>query len=404
MMGWQGRSAARAATAALVLVTGLSAAACGSSNSSSSQTPGGIATTAAAGPGYAAAATELAPRAGSFLAGKTTATTLASTTPANGDVNPYAVLPVAHTIGALTEGDVLVDNFNNKSNNQGTGTTIVDVHPDKSVTVFADISPTQPGCPGGVGLTTAMVQLSTGWLLVGSLPTTDGKIDTSAPGCLIELSPTGAVAGAIAAPYLNGPWDAALVDNGNTATLFVSNTGYGVRAAHGQTVNQGTVARLSLQQTPTTPPQVTAETDVATGLPEREDASALIKGPTGVAVDANGTLYIGDNLGNRIATVPNALTRTDSAGTGTTLTKDGQLANPLAVRLAPNGDLLVANATNGKIVEVTPSGEQVGEFYANHDVAQQPPGNGNLFGLAVDSAGTSLLFDNDDTNTLSVLR
>lgn len=404
MMGWQMRTATRAGTAALMLVAGMSAAACGSSSSSTSQAPSGIATSASAGQGpAAAAATTLTPQAGTFLAGKTTATTLASTTPANGDVNPYAIITVAHTIGSLTQGDVLVDNFNNKTNNQGTGTTIVDVHPDKSVTVFADISPTLQGCPGGVGLTTAMVQLSTGWVLVGSLPTTDGKVDTSAPGCLIELSPTGQVAGTIAAPYLNGPWDAAVVDNGDTATLFVSNTLYGIKDAHGATVNQGTVARLSLQQTATTPPQVTAETDVATGLPEREDASALVKGPTGVAVDANGTLYIGDNLGNRIATVPNAVTRTDSAGAGNTLTAGGQLANPLAVRFAPNGNLLVANATNGKIVEVTPAGKQVGEFYANHDVAQQPPGNGNLFGLALDTTGNGLLFDNDDTNTLSVL-
>jgi hypothetical protein len=406
MMGWQYRTTAREGEAALVLATGLAAAACGSSSSSSAPAPGGIAPTGAAtgqGGAAAAAATTLTPQAGSFLAGKTTATTIASTTPANGDVNPYAVLAVSRTVGTLTQGDVLVDNFNNKSNNQGTGTTIVDVHPNKSVTVFANLSPTQPGCPGGIGLTTAMVQLSTGWLLVGSLPTTDGKIDTSNPGCLIELSPTGTVVGTIAAPYLNGPWDAALVDNGNTATLFVSNTLYGVKGANGATVNQGTVARLSLQQTPTTPPQVTGETDVATGLPEREDASALVKGPTGVAVDGNGTLYIGDNLGNRIATVPNAVTRTDSAGAGATLTEGGQLANPLAVRLAPDGDLLVANATNGKVVEVTPAGKQVGEFYANHDVAQQPPGNGNLFGLALDNTGNALLFDNDDTNTLSVL-
>jgi hypothetical protein len=379
------------------------AAACGSPEHA--QSPAGLATTSQAqSPGELSAASTLDPKPGSFLYGKTTVETVASTTPANGDVNPYAVLPVAHTAGSLTPGDVLVDNFNDNSNNQGTGTTIVDVHPDKSVTVFADIPKNVAGCPGGVGLTTAMVQLSAGWVLVGSLPTSDGKLATSGLGCLIELDPTGSVAGTITGPYLNGPWDAVAVDNGETATLFVSNTLAGVKDAGGKTVNQGSVVRLSLHQTATTAPQVTAVTEVAGGLPEREDAAALIKGPTGLAIDPAGNLCIGDNLGNRITRVPNALTRADSAGTGDTLSEGGQLANPLAVRLAPNGNLLAANATNGKIVEITLAGTQVGAFYANHDEAQHPAGNGDLFGIAIAPDGAGVLFVNDDTNTLSVLR
>jgi hypothetical protein len=389
------------------LTVALTAAGCGS-NAQAPQAPAGLDTSATHGSQLgasnpAARANQLAPQQGSFLFGKNTVTTLASTTPANGDVNPYSIWPVTQTIGSLKDGDILVDNFNNKSNNQGTGTTIVDVHPDNSMSVFAELPAAIPGCPGGVGLTTAMVQLKTGWVIVGSLPTTDGKIATSGPGCLIELSPTGQVAGTISAPYLNGPWDAAVQDNGDTATLFVTNVLYGVKDAGNKVVNQGTVARLSLTQTQTTPPQVTAETDVATGLPERQDAAALIKGPTGLVLDTAGTLYIGDNLGNRVATVPNALTRTDSADTGATLSQGGQLANPLAMALAPGGNLLVANATNGKIVELTPAGTQVGEFYAISDVGQSPPGNGDLFGIAVNQAGNGVLFVADDTNTLALM-
>lgn len=390
---------------AAVVVAAAGVAGCGSRSNDASAPPG-IATTAPAGsPQEQAATATLSPQPGSFLSGKATVTTLASTTPANGDVNPYAVLVVTRPGGSLAAGDILVDNFNNKTNNQGTGTTIVDVHPDKSVTVFADIPADLAGCPGGVGLTTAMVQLSTGWVLVGSLPTRDGKIATSAPGCLIELGPDGKVAGTLSGPYLNGPWDAALLDRGDTATLFVANTLAGVKDANGATVNQGSVVRLSLSQTATTPPRVAAVTEVAGGLAEREYAAALIKGPTGLALDpaGTGTLYIGDNLGNRIAAVPDALTRPDSAGPGQTITEGGQLANPLAVRRAPNGNLLAANATNGKIVEITPAGKQVGAFYANHDDAQHPPGNGNLFGITIDPTGTAVLFVNDDTNTLALL-
>jgi hypothetical protein len=353
--------------------------------------------------GDTGARTVLAPAPGSLLQGKTTVTMLASTTPENGDVNPYAIWPVTANLGSLHSGDVLVDNFNNKSNNQGTGTTIVDVHPDKSLTVFAALPQTLPGCPGGVGLTTAMVVLKDGWVVVGSLPSTDGKIGTAGAGCLIELTPTGQVAGTIAADYLNGPWDATVVDNGDTATLFVSNTLNGMKDAGTNTVNQGNVVRLKLHQTPSTPPTVTDHAVVADSLPERADASAFVKGPTGLAIDPAGTLYVADNLGNRIAAVPNALVRTDSAGAGTTLSSGGQLAHPLGMDRAPNGDLLVANATNGKIVEINPSGAQVGAYYANQDVAQDPPGNGNLFGIAVNQRKDGIYFVNDDTNTLSLL-
>jgi hypothetical protein len=52
-----------------------------------------------------------------------------STVPANGDVNPYGVafVPDSFNTGAgpLKHGDVLVSNFNNVQNLQGTGTTIV---------------------------------------------------------------------------------------------------------------------------------------------------------------------------------------------------------------------------------------------------------------------------------------
>jgi len=51
--------------------------------------------------------------------------TIASTVPPNGDVNPYGVAVVPMSMGSLVQGDVLVSNFNNSQNLQGTGTTIV---------------------------------------------------------------------------------------------------------------------------------------------------------------------------------------------------------------------------------------------------------------------------------------
>jgi hypothetical protein len=51
-----------------------------------------------------------------------------STVPANGDENPYGVAFVPEGFprgGMIRTGDVLVSNFNNNANIQGTGTTIV---------------------------------------------------------------------------------------------------------------------------------------------------------------------------------------------------------------------------------------------------------------------------------------
>ena len=83
------------------------------------------------------------------------------------------VAPVS--AGKVQAGDVLVDNFNDIRNLQGTGTTIVDYNPvTKQTTLFAQIPKDLPQCPGGVGLTTAMTMLKSGWVIVGSTPSTDG--------------------------------------------------------------------------------------------------------------------------------------------------------------------------------------------------------------------------------------
>lgn len=385
-------------------------AACGSS-SPSAVVPQGL-SGKQAGPGSSQysledkqAATVLTPQPSSFLAGKNTTTLVGPTTPANGDENPYAIWPVTLTVGSVSAGDVLVDNFNNSSNNQGTGTTIVDVHPDGTLSVFASLPKTVSGCPGGVGLTTAMVQLQTGWVIVGSLPSSNGQYTTAGAGCLLVLSPTGQLAGTITGDYLDGPWDETVQDNGTSAILFVTNTLFGITrsSSSSKPVDQGDVVRLTLSESATAPPTVTGETQVANGFPERPDASAFIKGPTGVALGSGGTLYVANNLSNEIDAIPDALTRTTSAGTGTVLSQGGQLANPLGLAVAPGGDLLVANATNGKIVELTQSGKQVGEYYAIQDVGQDPPGNGDLFQVAVNQAGNGVLYVNDGTNTLWLL-
>ncbi len=350
-------------------------------------------------PGLAAAAPQ------GFLETLHHHTTVTSTVPDNGDQNPYAIVVAPESVGKIRKGDVLVDNFNDKNNLQGLGTTIVDYNPStRKLSQFAEIPRHLGGCPGGVGLTTAMTMLKSGWVIVGSLPSSDGTTTTKGQGCLIVLDAQGNVATTITSPRINGPWgNMAVIDRGATATLFVSNTGFGVGAATDSppVVNQATVLRIELAIAEEKPPVVAGETIIADGFGEQADKSVFIIGPTGLALAADGTLYISDAIGNRIVAVADAATRTDSAGTGREVTKDGLLQRPLAIVLAPNGHLLATNGLNGQAVEIDPAtGKQLYAQWIDADKAQQPPGSGDLFGLAMEPSGEGFYYVEDDVNTL----
>src|SRR6201981_2832662 len=167
----------------------------------------------------------LAQAAGSFTGSLNTVTRINSTVPSNGDVNPYGVAVVPRSRGTLVKGHILISNFNNSANLQGTGTTIMDIAPDGTVQVFAHINADNlPGpCPGGVGLTTALVVLRSGWVIVGSLPTKDGTAATAKAGCLIVLNRFGQPVETFSGGQINGPWDMTALDLGQAAVLFVTN-------------------------------------------------------------------------------------------------------------------------------------------------------------------------------------
>jgi hypothetical protein len=330
---------------------------------------------------------------------------IASTVPANGDVNPYGVAVVPQTSGNLIAGHVLVSNFNAASNLQGTGTTIMDIGPGGAVKVFAEISANGlPGsCPGGIGLTTALSVLRSGWVIVGSLPTSDGTAATAKAGCLLVLNNQGQVvetlSGTVNGAAINGPWDMTALDLGPIAELFVTNVLNGTVAANGKVVNRGTVVRIILLNSPGAMPQELLRTVIGSGFPEKTDPAALVIGPTGVALGLDGTLYVADTVKNRIAAIPQAVLRTNSAGTGKTVSAGGWLNGPLGVAIAPNGDILTVNAGDGNAVELTPQGTQV----TKKAIDTSGAGAGTLFGLALTPNGKGLYFVDDGDNTLDWL-
>jgi hypothetical protein len=331
--------------------------------------------------------------------------TLASTVPGNGDVNPYGVAVVPVSSGRLESGDVLVSNFNNHRNLQGTGTTIVEISPTGNVGLFASIGAhALPGpCPGGVGLTTALVALRSGWVIVGSLPTKDGSSATMQAGCLLVLDPSGHVAETISGPPINGPWDMTAHDGGSTATLFVTNVLNGTVHSSPHVVDGGTVVRIGLSIPQGHPPIVTSETVIGSGFPERTDPAALVVGPTGLGLGSHGTLFVADSAGNRIAAITDALTRLSATG-GTTVSAGGALNDPLGLAIAPGGDILTTNGGDGNLVETTTGGVQ--DAVKTLDNTPVPPGlngNGTLFGLAVVPGGSGIYFVDDGSNTLNLL-
>jgi DNA-binding beta-propeller fold protein YncE len=236
-------------------------------------------------------------------------------------------------------------------------------------------------------------------VIVGSLPTADGTPATAQAGCLIILDRNGTAVATLSGSGINGPWDMTAVDLDRFAVLFVANVLNGTVAGNGTVVNGGTILRILLATPSSGAPRELARTVIASGFGERTDAAALVIGPTGLGVSGDGRLFVADTLHNRIAAISGALYRLDDAGTGATISHGGALNGPLGLAIAPNGNILTVNASDGNLVEITPGGKQVAVKAI--DVSQQ--GAGTLFGLAIAPQGHGIYFVDDGNNTLNLL-
>jgi DNA-binding beta-propeller fold protein YncE len=318
-----------------------------------------------------------------------------STVPANGDVNPYGVAYVPNGFprgGSLRPGDVLVSNFNASSNLQGTGTTIVSITPQGQQSVFFQGQP-------GVGLTSALAVLKSGFVIVGNMPTSDGTSATVQPGSLLVINRQGQQVANLANPSLvNGPWGLAVNDQGNHGQVFVSN------------VLNGTIERFNYSIGRHGQFSVTGATQIGSGFNWRADPAALEIGPTGLAFNpAKNVLYVASTLENSIYAIPNASKTHNDMGEGQLVTSDStHLHGPLGMTLDPiNGNIIVANgdAINAdpnqpsEIVEFTPSGQFVNQFSID-------TGSGGPFGIGLGTFGRNILFTavDDLSNTAQLYR
>ncbi|MFC5491071.1 hypothetical protein [Dokdonella soli] len=314
-----------------------------------------------------------------------------STVPSNGDLNPYGVAFIGRDFtagsGPLRSGDILVSNFNNAANLQGTGTTIVDVPgTGGAVTVF--FQGTAP-----LGLTTALGVLRKGFVVVGNGPSKDGTFATASAGSLLVIDNEGHLRQTITDPTIQYPWDMALVDRGGSAIAFVSNA------------LNGTVSRLTLDVGSGGVTLDDART-IASGYMHRADPVALVLSPTGLVYDrSRDVLYVASTADNKVFAVHDAASRKGSGGTGNVVYQDSvHLHGALAMARAPNGHLLVSNVDSvnadptqpSEIVEFTTSGKFVKQLSVD-------PMLDGSFGLAVLTAGDDATLAAVDDNTNSLL-
>jgi hypothetical protein len=336
--------------------------------------------------------------------GTTTLRDVSTTVPSNGDVNPYGVAVVPRSIGNLVRGDVLVSNYNNKSNLNGTGTTITEVNPATGQRMlFARLTPSRlpSSCPGGIGLTAGLVVLQNGWVVVESLPTSDGSSRTARSGCIIVLNSLGHAKIVIARSWLRGPWAMTAVDHGNNVQLFVTTVLNGTSGHWNQQVNTATVVRINLWVTRQTFQMKTAVV-VASNLPVKLSTAGFIQGPTGVAVIGN-RLFIANSLTNKVTWVNWATTRHGSGGSGWTLTSGGLLNSPLVVIVFHN-ILLVTNGNNGNLVAISLTGRtSLVKALNTTSTSGSSPGAGALFGMAASMDGQWVYYIDDLENSLSAI-
>jgi hypothetical protein len=319
--------------------------------------------------------------------------TIGSTTPSVGpaDVNPYGLTVAPSTAGDLTAGDLVVCDFNDPQNVQGTGTVIVALHPVVGARPrFIANNEELFGCNA-----LALAPNDTIW--AAAFSDNDNPI-FSAGGALI--TPLDQFTwhhpfGEAFAPLRAG-------DPDDPAAFYISNAGDGslVRVTFG--------AKFTF-------------TTIATGFPVNHGVPGSILGPSGLSYDATlDRLYIVDGTFNTLYEI-NQVSDVGANGIAVSgaqgLLFSGSAANhahvvfhgaplngPISSALLPGGNIAVGNTLdpNGKnlIIEISPGGSVLDVRNVDNGAA------GAIFGMV--ATGNSpldakLYFNDDNNNVVDVL-
>jgi len=355
---------------------------------------------------------------------RTTPTGVPVSTGLLGDSNPYGIQFVPQNFkgshGMLQTNDVLVSNYNNTTmsggntvSTQGLGTTITRIRPNGDTSLFFESK-----TAGVTGFTNALDIIPQGFIFAGTVPTTDGTSATVTGGPVVIIDGEGNQVGTIPVgdgthPGIYGPWGSTVFmqKNGNLL-YFVANCLAPVPALKG--LFQGTIVRYEISFNHKGMMEMSAPVQIASGYTAGPNPASIVLGPAGLAYDSkNDALYVAGEGDNEIFAVGNASTTTTDNGPGTVVYVDSaHLYGPLGLILAPNGDLLAANADSFN--PQTTFASQIVEFTPSAATMQTPPGtfvmslqvdplNGGSFGLRLmeNNGIAKLLAVDDNTVTLN---
>ena len=306
--------------------------------------------------------------------------------PVTGAGNPYGLTVAPITSGLLTAGDLVVCNFNAKSNKQGSGRSIVALHPiEGSNPIHVSSDKTLIGCDalaldGGDGIWAA------------AMVANDNPV----------LSPSGKLITNISGKPFDQPWGQIYAVNKTGAPAF-----YATNAG------TGTVVRINLGS------KFTYDV-VGSGFPVNHGMPGTALAPSGLAYDAsNDTLYFADGKNDTVVAfkdvskIPNGgikakkngMTFSGPSARDARIVFSGKPLNgPISTALLPNGNLVVGNTLDGNgknlMIELSASGKLL-------DVRNLDKGAaGALFGIAVTGTtvgNTKIYFNDDNDNNVQVL-
>lgn len=301
-------------------------------------------------------------------------------------LNPYGLTVAPATAGDFTAGDLVVCNFNAKSNVQGTGFTIVALHPmPGSKPKLVSSSKTLLGCNA-----LALGPADDIWAAAFSandnpVLSASGKLEVNIKGKPFDR-PFGQI---FAQPTSASP------------AFYESNAG------------NGTIVRINLGSTFT-------YDVIAKGFAVNHGKPGSIFGPSGLAYDPNGDqLYIVDGTNNTVVAFSNVSTipsggivvekggmtfKGPSAADARLVFAGTPLDGPISSALLFNGNVVIGNTSNPSgqniMVELTPQGKVLNVRNVDKGAS------GSIFGMVAtgtSAADTKLYFNDDNHNDLRVL-
>jgi hypothetical protein len=328
----------------------------------------------------------------SILATLSTETTIGSTVdPVTGDQNPYGLDIAPTDSGSIHRGDLVVCDFNDSANVQGTGNAIIALAP-------------QPGSSPRPVVTNAALLGCT-----ENVQTGDGTIwETAfvAPDIAV-LSPAGMLLNTLTGTPFTAPFGITLVRHGNG----IGNGNGGDPVFYESDATTGAIVRIRAGSSG-------VHTDViATGFAVNNGVPGTELGPSGLQYEAShDRLYIVDGTNNtlvefrHVSTIPAGGITVAANGTSFSgpfahrarLVFSGSPLNaPISSALLSNGFVAIGNTGNPNgenlIVEITPHGKVA-------DVKNVDTGAaGAIFGMTATAGNEGpfkLYFNDDNTNTV----